>query len=166
MLCIPVVVTVTILMLCIYWFYDRETKFGDVNNAILSEDGVLGISENSRIHVTSEWLLANLYRCANFADEEDGTYTVSLHVIEQAKPCSFNELKELFLSTLYTSTNHSILSEGVNCQGMTIYLADWCRLTGHAFEIEYFPTHVAIVIIDNGSRYRFNFTLSPSITKL
>lgn len=121
---------------------------------------------HTRITVSEDWLLENLYKVKRYAKLEDNLYSVELVKIEEAPVCSFSEIQAIFNSAKYTPYNSATLKEGVNCQGMVIYLADWCKKTRHTFKVEYLSRHTDILIEDDGCWYRFDFDTTRSITKL
>lgn len=117
------------------------------------------------IVVDADWMLENLYRVDTYTECELG-YEVSLIKIEKAKRCSFDDMVAKFMSTPYNITNNYYLKDGVNCQGMVCYLADWCSKMKYPFSVNYTSSHVYIIVEYEGCNYKFDFDLEPSVTKL
>lgn len=136
---------------------------------LLKQEGVIGrVSANKDVFVvTDDWLGLNLYRVQTYKPgDEEGKYVVSLIEVESPRKESFDSLTELFMETPLTLINNYNLAEGVNCQGMTCYLASWCRQTGHVYKVDYTATHTNITIEYQGDWYKFDFTEDRSITKI
>lgn len=111
------------------------------------------------------WFDDNLYRVDTYK-EVNGGYAVTLLQVEPSADQTFSELCETFKNTKYSIYNSYFLSDGVNCQGMAVYIADWCKRNGLDFELEYTMQHVSIIVSVDDVRYKFNFTENPEITML
>lgn len=133
----------------------------------LLAQGIVDYSiEEDYLVVDESWILSNLYKVSTYKDNKDGTWTVSLIRVQEATDSTWEELQELFYNTPYSLTNSYCLEDGVNCQGMTVYLADWCEKNGCPFSVKYSSSHVYIVISYEGYDYEFNFNITPRITNL
>lgn len=110
-----------------------------------------------------DWIAEHLYEVETYADNGDGTYEVTLVNVEPAGEFSFDILRNIFQQTEWTDVNGYALANGVNCQGMAVYIADWCKKNGHAFAIEYYPEHVAIRVKHDEVWYRFSFSENASV---
>lgn len=122
--------------------------------------------ESNALVVDAAWLANNLYKVQIYKENEDGTFNVVLLEVEPSKGETFEELQTLFYSTPYSLINSYNLADGVNCQGMVCYLADWCQKAGVEYTIGYSSTHVVISIPNDGEWYKFSFTDRPSIIKV
>ena len=138
-------------------------KFYQANVVVV--DGLTQRSNGSFI-ADSEWLANNLYRCSVYYERDDGKWDVYLVDVEGPTDISFDELKETFMKTPYRIRNFPKLEDGVNCQGMVCYIADWCRENKCPYTVEYFDHHIDIVVDYLGTKYRFDFTENPIITEL
>lgn len=116
--------------------------------------------------VPESWLVENLFYVDTYKEGFNHWYAVSLVDIEAPGVLDFDEICDIFMSTPYSHYNSHFLSDGVNCQGMTIYLAKWCELTRTPFSVEYTPTHTSINITHEGVTYNFSFTKSPKIIQI
>ena len=133
----------------------RPDVFDDVDTAV-GHDGT----------VTRDWLNANLYRVSSYHENSDGTFDVQMLDITGPEVTDWDELVEVFKSTPYTDENNYTLEAGVNCQGMVLFLADWCEKNDHTYEVRYQPRHVSIVITHRDIRYLFSFSQHPLFTVL
>lgn len=122
--------------------------------------------EDNTLVVDAAWLANNLYKVQVYKENGDGTYNVVLLEVEPSKGETFEELKSLFYSTPYSLINSYDLVDGVNCQGMVCYLADWARKAGLEYTIGYTATHVTITIHYEQGWYKFSFTEQPTITEV
>lgn len=111
-----------------------------------------------------DWIKNNLYRISSYRETDNGEYEADLIEVEEATIYSFDLLRKVFYACKYTNDNHYCLLDGVNCQGMTCYLVDWCRKNNHEFKVIYSENHVYTEILHDGDWYAFNFTLVPKIT--
>lgn len=116
----------------------------------------------SHISATEEWMMENIWRVESFKQKKNGTYDTYLLEIEPAMESSFSELRNTFGVTEYNNINHYYLSEGVNCQGMTVYLADWCERNRVEYAVSWTTIHTFIYIRYGGVWYKFNFDAEGS----
>lgn len=126
--------------------------------------GVIVIPPNKVEKHDDIWISQNLFRVESYESSGEGIYDVTLVNIEPAKVFSFDVLRQIFMSVSYSDYNNYALVNGVNCQGMVNYIADWCDRNEHTYAVEYYEEHVAIRVLHDNIWYRFDFTRSPSIT--
>lgn len=141
---------------------NRAFDFNDIEG----QEGVLSQIDRDVYTVTEDWLGMNLYRVSTYAKlEEPNQYKVTLLRVEAPKGESFDELQQTFYATPLTLYNSLTLAEGVNCQGMTCYIASWCVQNGYVYTINYTTRHTNITVEYKGEWYTFDFTDNRTITK-
>lgn len=144
---------------------EYESRMPDISEPSKNTVRVIPSFENEE-H-TLKWIQENLYKVEAYTPIKDSNlYEVQVLHMEPAIECSFEELKEIFNSTEYADENSYYLDYGVNCQGMTCYIVDWCIKNQHEFSIEYFKDHIASRVLHEGVWYRFNFTRIPEISEV
>ena len=156
---------VLLLIFALYvWVFPSETI--RLRQTILAEDGVKEVDLSGGYNVTDEWLAYNLYRVSSYKEGEHGEYTVFLLDVEPALEESFDALVEIFNNTPYSAINNYELAQGVNCQGMTCHIADWCRRNNCPYTVSYQPSHTYITVEHGGKKYEMNFTRHPTIREV
>lgn len=124
----------------------------------LQEQGVTKVDLSGGYEVTSRWLGENLYRVSTYTELTNGNYVVYLLSIEPSNEETFEELCETFRTTPYSRINSYNLVDGVNCQGMTCYIVDWCQKHQCTYKIGYTPSHTYITVCVDGRWYLMSFT--------
>lgn len=132
----------------------------------LKESGIESVASSGGYIVTEEWLAYNLYRVDSYVDRKDGTYMVFLLDIEPSKEETFEELKDTFYSTPYSTINSYHIADGIDCRGMTSYIAGWCQDHNRPYKISYTPSHTYITVQEEGKWYEFNFNRMPSVKEV
>lgn len=126
--------------------------------------GNSSVAKSKKMICGIDWIKNNLYRISSYKETDNGEYEANLIEVEEATIYSFDLLRKVFYACKYTNDNHYCLLDGVNCQGMTCYLVDWCQKNNHEFKVIYSENHVYTEILHDGDWYAFNFTLVPKIT--
>lgn len=111
------------------------------------------------IVVEESWLEENIWQVQSYKQLRDGRYDVYLLKIEDALDPTFDQLKRTFNTTSYTSYNSYWLYDGVNCQGMTVYIADWCERNLYEYSVAWTRTHTWIYVRYDGVWYKFDFDM-------
>lgn len=144
-----IIVTTLGISLLYNWLGSRDNTTIDVD---------ITADESQWMTVEESWLANNLYHVSSYKKNEDGTYSVVLLRLSDDVDCTFEELITKFESTPFNFVNGRELSEGVNCQGMTSYIADWCVAHNIPYAVEYFEAHTDIIVhYTDGKDYKFNF---------
>lgn len=113
--------------------------------------------DSSNLVADADWMNENIWRVESYKPRKDGNYNVHLLQVEPAINPSFDELRATFSGTKYNSFNSYYLEDGVNCQGMVCYLANWCERYHCEYSVSWTKMHTLIYIKVNGSWYKFNF---------
>lgn len=153
---LPVNVEIKSIALNKYDGYDDRQK----SEPVLPSDN----ADTSVSHAgsrTREWMNQNLFRVHSYTENPDGTFDVQLLEIDGPEVDTWQQLVQLFMSTPYSDENSAYISDGVNCQGMTLFLAEWCETHDHTYTVQYMPTHVRIVITHEGEDFLFSFSSRP-----
>lgn len=116
----------------------------------------------SHVTVDEVWMTENIWRVESFKQNRNGSYDTYLLEVEPAMETSFREVLETFNATEYNNINHYYLAEGVNCQGMTVYLADWCERNRIEYAVSWTTIHTFIYIRYEGVWYKFDFDVGKS----
>ncbi len=111
----------------------------------------------SHLRENADWLNENIWRVASYKKLRNDTYDIYLLEVEPAMEESFEDLKYTFEHTSYSSFNSYHLGDGVNCQGMTVYLASWCERNYCEYSVAWTTAHTLIYIRYDGTWYEFNF---------
>lgn len=113
--------------------------------------------DNNHIVVDFEWLQENIWRAEGYRERKDGKYDVYLLEVQPGDEDTYERLCYNFTYAPYSYFNSYYLAEGVNCQGMTVHLADWCERNGIEYNVAWTSTHTLTYIKYDGKWYRFNF---------
>lgn len=116
----------------------------------------------SNVVEDAAWLEENIWRVESYKQKWNGKYDIHLLRIEPALNPSFDELQLTFRDTEYSAFNSYYLAEGVNCQGMTVYLADWCERFAYEYSVAWTAMHTYIFIKYDGAWYKFDFDVGES----
>ena len=119
-------------------------------------------NDPSHIQVEEEWLVENIWRVESYLKMDDGRYDVYLLEVQSPVETTFEDLERTFLNTPYTSFNSESLQDGVNCQGMTVYLANWCEANRVEYSVSWTKTHTFTFIREDDGWYKFDFDISGS----
>lgn len=124
--------------------------------------------------LTSSELEQELYRVDSYAEDlSSSKYYV--HYIKVEPPTKsdgvtqmdkFNDLCNIVRDTPFSYASSYQLADGVNCQTMTVYIADWCKLNGFQFSIKYADNHVYIIVYVDSHAYRIDFNMSTVIEEV
>ncbi len=110
-------------------------------------------------HVTVDraWLEENIWRVESYKEKSNGLYDTYLLEVQPGDEDTWEKLCYNFTYTPYTALNSYYLANGVNCQGMTVHLADWCERHGYEYSVAWTRTHTSIYIRYDAQWYLFNF---------
>lgn len=112
--------------------------------------------------VEEQWLSDNIWRVQSYKPLRNGKYDIYLLDVETAYDQDFDALRRTFNSTPYTSYNSYWLLDGVNCQGMTVYIADWCERNLFEYSVAWTRTHTWIYVSYDNVWYKFDFDMDDS----
>lgn len=116
----------------------------------------------SHVVMDDVWLSENIWKVESYKQLRDGRYDIYLLEIEPALERTFDDLQHTFNTTPYSSFNSYHLADGVNCQGMTCYLASWCERNAFNYSVAWTRSHTVTFIKYDGSWYKFDFDVQGS----
>ncbi len=111
----------------------------------------------NHIKVDKAWMEENIWRVQSYKALKNGQFDVYLLDVQTATDADFDALQCTFNNTPYTSYNSYWLADGVNCQGMTVYIADWCERNFCEYAVAWTRTHTLIYVKYNAVWYKFDF---------
>ena len=119
-------------------------------------------------HIVADesWMNENIWRVSSYKQRKNGKYDVYLLDVQPAVEREFEELQEVFHSTRYSTFNSYNLADGVNCQGMVCYIADWCERNLCEYSVAWNTTHVWIFVRYNNEWHKFNFDVHGAIEEI
>lgn len=120
---------------------------------------LLIFKENDESHITAslEWLEENIWRVESYKEKKNGEYDIYLLEVQPGDEADFDKLVYNFTYAPYSVFNSYYLANGVNCQGMTVHLADWCERHGYEYNVAWTATHTFIFINYDMVWYKFDF---------
>lgn len=88
---------------------------------------------------------------------DEDKYDVFLVEQEPAWEPTWDDLLYTFEVAPYTAFNSYHIMDGVNCQGMTIHIADWCARNDVEYHVTWTTKHVWIYVRYGGQWYKMDF---------
>lgn len=98
--------------------------------------------------VAESWLAENVWRVQSFKQLKNGDYDIYYLDIQQPTEATFEDLLYTVEHVEYSSFNSYNLSDGVNCQGMVDYIANWCDINYYPYSVAWTATHVFIYVLN------------------
>lgn len=105
----------------------------------------------------TDWLNEYIWQVKSYKPLKNGKYEVRLVEVQPAYDRDLEQLCETFVSTTYSSFNAYYLKDGVGCQGMACYIADWCERNAYPYSVAWSTTHVWIYVEYDSQWYLFDF---------
>lgn len=120
---------------------------------------LLIFKEDDPYHLVAEqeWMEENIWRVESYKKLKNGKYDVQLLKVQPGDESTWELLCYNFDYAPYSFLTSYYLANGVNCQSMTVHLADWCERHGCEYNVAWTSTHTLIYIKYDREWYRFDF---------